>query len=212
MRPAICTTPISVPSGVCDDHAAPLVLLARLVEGGVEEGARHVDRAHDAAGHRRALDVHVEDGEEDRNAHALRRRRGRARPAGARVSMAADAPVGRGDDQPLAQRRHAVGIAEEIGDPGGDQHRADPGQRRPQQEEAAAPRPRDGDELVAVAVDGREAVGDGVEQAMASDTGPPDVSGACCRCSAAGVVRRVRMQGGHGSAAGSRAELALRPS
>ena len=38
------------------------------------------------------------------------------------------------DDEALAQRRHARRIAEEIGDPRGDQHRQ-PGQRRPQQEQ-----------------------------------------------------------------------------
>ena len=37
------------PSRVVDDERAALVLLARLVDGGVEEAARHVDRAHDAA-------------------------------------------------------------------------------------------------------------------------------------------------------------------
>ncbi len=45
-----------------------------------------------------------------------------------------DASVGRSDDQALAQRRHAVGIAEEIGDPQRDDDEQ-PGERRPQQEE-----------------------------------------------------------------------------
>ena len=45
-----------------------------------------------------------------------------------------DAPVGRGDDQAVAQRRHAVGIAEEVGDlqRGDDEH---PAERRPDEEE-----------------------------------------------------------------------------
>src|SRR5690606_30668745 len=51
-----------------DDETAPFVLFARLVELSIEEGARHVDRARDAASNRCAIDVYVEDVEEDRDA------------------------------------------------------------------------------------------------------------------------------------------------
>ena len=123
-----------------DDEAAPLVLLARLVEGGVEEAARHVDRADDAAGHRRAVDVDVEHGKEDRDPEAL----GLAEAELDRRAHALDgrdAPVGRRDDQALAQRRDAGRIAEEVGDPGRHQHRH-PRQRRPEQEQQRARRRR----------------------------------------------------------------------
>src|SRR5512134_629846 len=42
------------------DEPAPLILLARLVDRCVEEAAGHIDRAHDASGNRRAVDVDVE--------------------------------------------------------------------------------------------------------------------------------------------------------
>src|SRR5205085_538029 len=55
-----------------DDQRAALVLLARLVERGVEEGAGHVDGARDLAGDGSARDVHVEDAEKGRNADPFR--------------------------------------------------------------------------------------------------------------------------------------------
>src|SRR5262249_44266711 len=147
-----------------DDDAAPLVLLARLVRGGVEEAARHVDRADDAARRRRAIDVHIEDRQEDGDAQA----RGLAEPefhGRAHALDGTNAPVGRRDDQTLAQRRDARGIAEEICYPEGGEHR-EPGQRRPQQEQEQCDAGADGDELDAVAMDGHDGLANGVQQAM----------------------------------------------
>ena len=84
---------------------------------------------------------------------------------GRTVSTAAMRPSAGGDDQALAQRRHAVGIAEEIGDPQGDDHEQ-PGERRPQEEEEQRQPHGDGDELVAVAMHGRQTVDDGVKDAV----------------------------------------------
>ncbi len=147
-----------------DDDRAALVLLARLVEGGVEERARHVEGAHDAPGDGRAVDVHVEYGEEDRDAPAL----GVAdAELGGRAELLdrRDAPVARSDDQAVAQRRHAIGIAEEIDDPERDDG-CDPAQRRPDEKQQKGHGEADGDELVAVAVHGRQAVGYRVEKAV----------------------------------------------
>ena len=88
------------PPGMVDDQRAALVLLAGLVERGIEKDARarRCERAM-RPGHRRAVDVHVEHRQEDRDAHALRSRRGRVRPAGAHARWR-DLAVGRRNHQP----------------------------------------------------------------------------------------------------------------
>src|SRR5262249_16624905 len=52
-------------AGRADDEGAPLVFLARLVEGGIEEAARDIDRARDATRNRRTVDVNIKEGQEN---------------------------------------------------------------------------------------------------------------------------------------------------
>ena len=115
--------------GRIDDDAVALVVLARLVEVGVEEQTGMIDDLRDAALDRRAVHVAIEDRHEDRHPlhrrHAeaeLRRRRGEA--------GGTDDAVGRRDDEIAAERGDAGRIAEEVGAP---QRRdeAEPAERRP---------------------------------------------------------------------------------
>ena len=76
-----------------------------------------------------------------------------------------DAPVAGSNDQAIAQRRHAVGIAEEVDDPGRDEGRH-PAGRRPDPEQQQRGDKTDGDELVPVTVDRGQAIGDRVQQRM----------------------------------------------
>jgi hypothetical protein len=114
--------------GKTQAHGLPLVVLARLVQRGVDELAAAIGELGDGPVGRDAVDVHVEDVEEDADprpralAHAelgRRRRRDHHRhPA-----------VGRADEPPVPRRRHARRVAEEVGAPGGEDG-ADPAERR----------------------------------------------------------------------------------
>ncbi len=70
-----------------------------------------------------------------------------------------------GDDEPSRSGVTRVGIAEEIDDPGRDQRSSQPSGGHSRKNSSAADR-ADGDELVAVRMHGREAVGDGIENAV----------------------------------------------
>ena len=147
-RPAICTTP-NRPERALDDDAVALVVLARLVEIGVEEKAGVIGDALDAALDRRAIHMAVEHRHEDRHAlqrpHAepeLGRRRGEAGEA--------DDAVGRRDDEIGADRRHAGGIAEEIGAPER-RDEAEPAERRPNPPQDQRRDDEAGDEDIALA-------------------------------------------------------------
>ena len=61
-----------------------LIVLARLVEIGVEELAGDIDDALDRAGDRGAVDVDVEHAHEDRDARTIGRRQARPRPRNSR--------------------------------------------------------------------------------------------------------------------------------
>jgi hypothetical protein len=117
--------------------------------------------------------VDVEHGEEGRDPEAG----GVAEPQLSRRAYALDgrdAPVGGSHDQPVAQRRHAWRIAEEVGDIRGRQH-SEPGQRRPQPEQQERDARADGQEPVALAVHRHDTVGDGVDQAVALGHVPSSV-------------------------------------
>ena len=140
--------------GGIDGDAVALVVLARLVQVGVEEQTRMIDDLRDAALHRGAIDVAVEDRHENRHPlhrrHAeaeLRRRRGEA--------GGTDDAVGGRDDEVAADRGDAGRIAEEIRAPQrGDE--AEPSERRPQPPQDER---RDGeaeDEQIAFRMDRRE--------------------------------------------------------
>src|SRR5882672_265230 len=134
-----------------DEEGIAFVVLARLVEVGVDEGARLVDDLLDPAGGGAAIDVTVEHVHEDRDARQgalaeieLRRRH--------RVDDLAHAAVGGRDHQALARRRHPVGIAEEQRAP--DCHDgADPAERRPEPEQKQARERKDADERQSFAMD-----------------------------------------------------------
>src|SRR5581483_3302432 len=153
-----------------DHQRETLVLLARLVELGVEELARHVHAPGDAPGDGRSHDVHVEHREEDRDPRE---------PLAAEPKLAwrnefgdrADLAVGRAYHQPWALRNDAVRIAEEVrAERGG--NRADPAERRRNQEQEHGDPRRDRDEFVPVPVDGDERVGHAVKHASAVGHGP----------------------------------------
>src|SRR5271155_3008743 len=93
-----------------DHDAVALIVLARLVEVGVEEEARMIDDLRDTALDRGAIDVAVEDRHEDR--HPLQRRHAEAE-FGRRGSEAGetDDAVGGRNDEVAADRRHARRIA-----------------------------------------------------------------------------------------------------
>src|SRR6185437_10651056 len=105
-----------------DRHA--LVVLACLVEAGIDEFAFAIAQLGDAAADRDAVDVDVEDIEEDADA----RHRG-----GAHIELGRrhrwgdreDAAIGGTDHQSGALRRHPPGVAKEIGAPHR-QHQPDP--------------------------------------------------------------------------------------
>src|SRR6202166_2465635 len=111
-----------------DHQRITLVVLARLVELGIDEGARPIGDAVDPPRHRTAVHMAVEHAHEDRDA--------RQRPVaetefGRRQYLRhhRDAPVGRRHHDALAHRRHPHRIAEEQRAPDG-KPRADPAQRR----------------------------------------------------------------------------------
>ena len=149
-RPAIWMTPMrSCPRAMTKRVA--LVVLARLVEVGVDEGALLVDDLLDAAAHRAAVHVAVEHAHEDRDPRQrpvaefeLRRRH--------RIDDLADAAVRGRDHDALAHRRHPHRIAEEIGAPDR-QHGPDPAERRPDPEQDQARQREHADEREAFAVD-----------------------------------------------------------
>src|SRR3546814_9969957 len=99
-----------------------LIILARLVEVGVEELAWNINDAGDGAGDGRTIDVDVEHANEDRYARIeavheriVRGQLARRRHGGDHRHQ----PVGRRDDQPLPRRRGPDRIAEEGCDPAG---------------------------------------------------------------------------------------------
>src|ERR1700730_4599087 len=112
-----------------DDEAIALVVLARLVEVGVEENTMVIDHALDLARERAAVHVTVEHAHEDRYAwqrplaqpQLLRRHR---------VDDAAHPSVGGSHQDPVADRRHPHRVAEEIDAPERRQ-RGEPTERRP---------------------------------------------------------------------------------
>src|SRR5215470_6567192 len=134
-----------------DHEGIALVVLARLVELGVDEGAGLVDDLLDPAGDGAAIDVTVEHVHEDRDARQgalaeieLRRWH--------RIDDLAHAAVGGRHHQALARRRHPVGIAEEQRAP--DRHHgADPAEWRPQPEQDQAHERKDADERQPFAMD-----------------------------------------------------------
>src|SRR5271165_5365104 len=146
-----------------DDEAVALVVLARLVEVGVEKEAWMVDDPLDSPRDRRAVHMAVEHRHENRDAlqrpHAQSQLGGRAGEAGE-----ADHAVGRRDHEIGADRRHARGIAEEIGAPKrGDQPQ--PAERIPQPPENQGDDREACDEEVALRMDRRESAAEGVDDA-----------------------------------------------
>ena len=144
-----------------DDQGVALVVLARLVEVGVDELAGAIDHPLDPPRHRAPVHVAIEHAHEDRNPRQrpfaepqLRRRH--------RIHHPADAAVGRRNHEALAQRRDADRVAEEIGAPGRRQ-RADPAERGPDEEQDQARQRKPADERIALRMDGRELRADGID-------------------------------------------------
>ena len=107
-----------------DHQRIALIVLARLVELGIDKGARTIGDAVDPPRDRTAVHMAVEHAHEDRDP----RQRPVAEPEfGRRQHLRdhRDAPVGRRHHDALAHRRHPHRIAEEQRAPDG-QHRADP--------------------------------------------------------------------------------------
>jgi hypothetical protein len=146
-----------------DDEAVALVFLTRLVELGVEEFSRPVVDALNAAAHRRAVDVAIEDVHEHRHARQLGRAHAELARRHGRADEGDDA-VGGTDDQPVVDRRDAGRIAEEEHAPGG-QDQADPEQWLPNQAEHDGRADEARYEGVAFAVDRHERAADAVDQA-----------------------------------------------
>ena len=88
-----------------------------------------------------------------------------------RIGDEADAAVGRRDHEPFGDRRHARRVAEEIRAPER-QHRAEPAERRPQDEQHEARERKAADERIAFRVDRRELRADGVDDGHALLTFP----------------------------------------
>jgi hypothetical protein len=113
-----------------DDQAVALVVLARLVQRGVEELARPVgDRRAHGARDGRAVHMAVEDAHEDATPGSAARGPGPARPAAPRVRSGDDA-IGGADQKARVLRHRALRVAEEVVAPDGQAH-ADPAQRVP---------------------------------------------------------------------------------
>jgi hypothetical protein len=146
-----------------EQKAVALVVLARLVEVGVEELARPIGDTPDGAGDRRPIDVAVEDVHEDRHPGArlrpelqLGRRHG--------LDHRLDPSVGGADDQSRPARHDPVGVAEEDHHPAGERQQQ-PEDRLPEQPQQNGRRQRAADEGIALAVDGRDRVADGMRNA-----------------------------------------------
>ena len=146
--------------GALQREGLALVVERGLVEIGVEEEARHIGDAANDGIERRAVHMHVEDIHEHRDAGDGLTRQvefdGRDH-----LLDGADAAIGRRDDETVAQRRHALGIAEEIGAPQGEHH-ARPGQRpemQPEQDQRHAR--KGGDEAISLPVDRDQDFGNG---------------------------------------------------
>ena len=101
------------PARGLESHRALLVLLARLLAGGVEEPSRMVPAVGHPAVRRIPVHVHVEHVHEDRDPA----RPGRQELGLVDLAHAHHQPVGGGDHQPVAPRALAGGVAEERDDP-----------------------------------------------------------------------------------------------
>src|SRR5262245_43783559 len=141
-----------------DEEGIALVVLARLVKLGVDEGAGLVDDLLDPAGDGAAIDMAVEHVHEDRNAREgalaeieLRRWH--------RIDDLAHAAVGGCHHQALARRSYPIGIAEEQRTPDR-HHSADPAERRPQPEQDQAHKRKDADERQPFAMDRNDLASD----------------------------------------------------
>src|SRR5262249_46421189 len=134
-----------------DYQRIALIVFARLVEFGIDEGARPVGDAIDPASDRRAVDVTIEHAHENGNAQqrpVAKAEFGRRD----RIDDHGDTAVGRGDHDALAHRRDADGIAEEQRAPDRE-HGPDPAQRRPDPEQDQACKRKAADEGIALRVD-----------------------------------------------------------
>ncbi len=67
-RPAIWVKPIRMPSAALDENVLALIVLARLVEIGIDELAADIDDILDRPTDRRAIDVDIEHARENRDA------------------------------------------------------------------------------------------------------------------------------------------------
>ncbi|CUX12448.1 exported hypothetical protein [Agrobacterium genomosp. 5 str. CFBP 6626] len=145
-----------------DDEAVAFIVFGRLVHFRIEEEARAVGDIDDAAAHRRAVHVAVENIHEDRDAHHRLlaefqlQRRNDGLDGG-------DLAIGRADDQVVILRRHAFGIAEEVCAPGR-QYEADPEQGFGYPAEHQRCDEEGGDEDITFLVDRYDGVANGVEQ------------------------------------------------
>ena len=153
---AIALGDTDIAIGGSDHQRIALIVLRCLVEFGVEEGTLAVDNAAYPAANRRPVDVAVEDVHENGNAqHGLAAevqflRRNDIRHMG-------DAAIGGADDEIVIDRGNARRIAEEPGAPGR-QQQADPEQRPPQPAEHDRDGKEDGNELVALGMNGHQGI------------------------------------------------------
>jgi len=139
-------------------NGAALILFARLVRRGIEKLARAIGHDLDRARTRRAIDVHVEDAEEDRNPRQrlvtktkLSWRHG--------LHDHLHQSVGRGDQDAVFLRHAARRIAEEVDRPGQHQHQRPEQPRLPRQGAEEGEAREDGDEAPSVLEDRNEEIG-----------------------------------------------------
>ncbi|MCY1241135.1 hypothetical protein D9M72_540220 [compost metagenome] len=146
-----------------DHQAVALVLVAGLVELGIDELAGAVGDAGDGAGHRRTVHMAVEHVHENRDAE----HRFRAEVQLFRRQHRCDrrnAAIGWADHQIVVDRRHAFRVAEEIGAPGGEQE-ADPHQRLPQEAQHQRHDEEDRNEAITFLVHRDERIAHRIDQA-----------------------------------------------
>src|SRR5262249_19357933 len=199
-----------------DEQAVAFVALARLVEVGTDEGAGMIDHPLDRPLEWAAIHMAIEHAHEDRHPwqrplaqFELFRRH--------RVDDAAHPPVGGSNDDAIALRRHARGVAKKIGAPERCQE-AKPAEWRPQPEQQQAHHREGSDEAQTLAVDRRPLGAEGGKNPHAHSAAPAPSTGGRARAlsvvsegsSSVGGLRLGAMTSSSTSASFSRAAAASR--
>ncbi|GBF26442.1 hypothetical protein MnTg02_01482 [bacterium MnTg02] len=145
------------------DQGTPLIVVARLIQGGIQKQSGRIDRTKNFAGHWRSIYMHIENRQKNRNTdHRLVTEL--EIPKWRNLIDRHNQPIGGADHKPLAQWSYTIRIAKKIGNIDGQKH-ADPAQRRPQQKEEKRYRGRARDILMPVTMNRHEAGRNRIEQA-----------------------------------------------